>query len=173
MKVLDFGLAKAVGDTGATQLTVAGTTTGTPGYMAPEIALAEGAIDRRADIYALGCVAYFLLTGTTVFEEENPTRVALLHVQTGAGPAVHADQPRDPAGAGAPGHAVPGEAARRPAADDGRGCRAAGELRRRAVDTGRCARLVGSARHRPIQSSQFRVQQSSQRRTGLQFRSSF
>ena len=81
VKVLDFGLVKAVGDTGATQLTVAGTTTGTPGYMAPEIALAEGAIDRRADVYALGCVAYFLLTGTTVFEEENPTRVALLHVQ--------------------------------------------------------------------------------------------
>ena len=81
VKVLDFGLVKAVGDMGATQLTVAGTTTGTPGYMAPEIALAEGAIDRRADVYALGCVAYFLLTGTTVFEEENPTRVALLHVQ--------------------------------------------------------------------------------------------
>jgi hypothetical protein len=81
VKVLDFGLVKAVGDTGATQLTVAGTTTGTPAYMAPEIALAEGVIDRRADIYALGCVAYFLLTGTTVFEDENPTRVALLHVQ--------------------------------------------------------------------------------------------
>ena len=81
VKVLDFGLAKTVGDPGATQLTVAGTTAGTPGYMAPEIALAEVAIDRRADIYALGCVAYFLLTGTTVFEEENPTRMALLHVQ--------------------------------------------------------------------------------------------
>ena len=81
VKVLDFGLVKAVGDTGATQLTVAGSATGTPAYMAPEIALAEGAIDRRADVYALGCVAYFLLTGTGVFEEENPTRVALLHVQ--------------------------------------------------------------------------------------------
>jgi tRNA A-37 threonylcarbamoyl transferase component Bud32 len=82
VKVLDFGLAKTVGgDSGTTQLTIAGTTTGTPGYMAPEIALAEDTIDRRADIYALGCIAYFLLTGTTVFQEENPTRMALLHVQ--------------------------------------------------------------------------------------------
>jgi serine/threonine-protein kinase len=81
VKVLDFGLAKTLGDSGMTQLTMAGTSTGTPGYMAPEIALAEDSIDRRADVYALGCVAYFLLTGTTVFEEENPTRMALKHVQ--------------------------------------------------------------------------------------------
>ena len=81
VKVLDFGLAKTLGDSGMTQLTMAGTATGTPGYMAPEIALAEESIDRRADVYALGCVAYFLLTGTTVFEEENPTRMALKHVQ--------------------------------------------------------------------------------------------
>jgi serine/threonine-protein kinase len=66
VKVLDFGLAKTLGDSG---------------NMAPEIALAEESIDRRADIYAVGCVAYFLLTGTTVFEEENPTRMALKHVQ--------------------------------------------------------------------------------------------
>jgi serine/threonine-protein kinase len=82
VKVLDFGLAKTVsGDSATTQLTIAGTTTGTPAYMAPEIALAEESIDRRADIYALGCIAYYLLTGTTVFVEENPTRMALLHVQ--------------------------------------------------------------------------------------------
>jgi len=81
VKVLDFGLAKTVGDTAMTMLTMAGTTTGTPGYMAPEIALSEESIDRRADIYALGCVAYFLLTGMTLFEEENATRMALLHVK--------------------------------------------------------------------------------------------
>jgi len=86
VKVLDFGLAKTIGDAGLTQLTMAGTTTGTPGYMAPEIALSEDSIDRRADIYALGCVAYFLLTATTVFEEENPTRMALLHVQQAPDP---------------------------------------------------------------------------------------
>ena len=81
VKVLDFGLAKTLADTGMTVLTMVGTTTGTPAYMAPEVALAEETIDRRADVYALGCVAYFLLTGKTVFDEENPTRMALLHVQ--------------------------------------------------------------------------------------------
>ena len=86
VKVLDFGLAKTMTDTGMTQLTMSGTTTGTPGYMAPEIALAEESIDGRADIYALGCVAYFLLTGTTVFDDENPTRMALQHVQQAPDP---------------------------------------------------------------------------------------
>lgn len=81
VKVLDFGLAKSVSDVGATQLTIAGMTTGTPGYIAPEVALGETSIDRRADVYALGCVAYFLLTGSLVFEEHDPTRMALMHVQ--------------------------------------------------------------------------------------------
>ena len=128
MKVLDFGLAKTVGDTAMTQLTMAGTTTGTPGYMAPEIALSEDAIDRRADIYALGCVAYFLLTGTTVFEEENPTRMALLHVQQVPDPPSMRTGAAIPAGARAPGHGVPGEEAGGPPADHGRGRGAAGAL---------------------------------------------
>jgi serine/threonine protein kinase len=83
VKVLDFGLAKRVASVTLTQqLTLAGTTTGTPGYIAPEVALGEGSVDRRADIYALGCVAYFLLSGVPVFEDDNPTRLAMLHVQT-------------------------------------------------------------------------------------------
>jgi serine/threonine-protein kinase len=82
VKVLDFGLAKRVENVTLTQqLTLAGTATGTPGYIAPEVALGEGTVDRRADIYALGCVAYFLLAGVPVFDEENPTKLALLHVQ--------------------------------------------------------------------------------------------
>ena len=52
-----------------TQLTMEGMTTGTPGYIAPEVALGEPTIDGRADLYALGCVAYFLLTGTLVFPD--------------------------------------------------------------------------------------------------------
>ena len=61
VKVLDFGLAKcaACEDLGAA-LTVEGTTAGTPGYIAPEVALGELNVDARADIYAIGCVAYFL-----------------------------------------------------------------------------------------------------------------
>jgi serine/threonine-protein kinase len=81
VKVLDFGLAKTIGANEVTQLTMEGVTTGTPGYMAPEIALGESKVDARADIYALGCVAYFLLTGTLVFEDANPTAVAIKHVQ--------------------------------------------------------------------------------------------
>jgi serine/threonine protein kinase len=63
-----------------------GTTTGTPGYMAPEVALGEAQVDGRADVYALGCVAYFLLTGTLVFDDPNPMTMALKHVQSAPDP---------------------------------------------------------------------------------------
>jgi eukaryotic-like serine/threonine-protein kinase len=86
VKVLDFGLAKSVSGSGETQLTIAGTATGTPGYMAPEVVMGEDAIDRRADLYALGCIAYLLLTGTPVFDEVNPTNLALKHVRTAPDP---------------------------------------------------------------------------------------
>jgi serine/threonine protein kinase len=48
--------------------------------MAPEIALADPEIDGRADLYSLGCVAYYLLTGQFVFAAENPIAAALAHV---------------------------------------------------------------------------------------------
>ena len=81
VKVLDFGLAKCAACEDVTQLTMEGTTAGTPGYIAPEVALGETQVDGRADIYALGCVAYFLLTGTLVFDDPNPMSMALKHVQ--------------------------------------------------------------------------------------------
>jgi serine/threonine-protein kinase len=81
IKVLDFGLAKCMDTTELSRITQDGTTTGTPGYIAPEVAMGEPAIDGRADIYALGCIAYFLLTGALVFEDSNPVKVALQHVQ--------------------------------------------------------------------------------------------
>jgi tRNA A-37 threonylcarbamoyl transferase component Bud32 len=72
VKVLDFGLVTSGSTSGATQLaTLVGTIPGTPAYMAPEMALGE-TVDGRADIYALGCVAYYLLTGHLVFESDNP-----------------------------------------------------------------------------------------------------
>jgi serine/threonine-protein kinase len=49
--------------------------------MAPEIALNDSRIDGRADIYALGCVAYYLLTGDTVFPNESPIAAMLAHVK--------------------------------------------------------------------------------------------
>lgn len=79
VKVLDFGLVKTE-SVGATRLTLDGTTAGTPAYMAPE--LATGAtFDARVDLYSVGCIAYFLLSGVPVFEESSPVAVALAHVQ--------------------------------------------------------------------------------------------
>jgi len=80
VKVLDFGLVKhlEVAPPGS-MLTVEGTTAGTPAYMAPEIALGR-VVDRRADIYSLGCVAYYLLTGQPVFSADTAVATALAHV---------------------------------------------------------------------------------------------
>jgi serine/threonine protein kinase len=81
VKVLDFGLVKANRNAGAdTIVTIDHTTTGTPAYMAPEIILGEAEVDRRADVYALGCVAYFLLTGQLVFEADTPMKMLLQHL---------------------------------------------------------------------------------------------
>jgi eukaryotic-like serine/threonine-protein kinase len=82
VKVLDFGLVKATLKPEQTQLTMQGVMTGTPAFMAPEQGLGEPDIDARADIYGLGCVAYFLLTGQLVFEERSAMATALAHIQT-------------------------------------------------------------------------------------------
>ncbi|HEX5215829.1 MAG TPA: serine/threonine-protein kinase [Vicinamibacterales bacterium] len=70
-KVLDFGLVKRTvePDETMTQATGIGVAPGTPAYMAPETALGRP-VDGRADLYAVGCVAYYLLTGALVFEGE-------------------------------------------------------------------------------------------------------
>lgn len=81
MKVLDFGLVKNVSHKETLHLTATGVTAGTPAYMAPEVAMGEEDVDGRADIYSLGCVAYFLLTGSLVFDEKSATAAALAHVQ--------------------------------------------------------------------------------------------
>ncbi len=81
VKILDFGLVKQNNpQADASQMTLDGTATGTPAYLAPEIALGEAKIDGRADLYSLGCVAYYLLTGQMVFNESTPTALALAHV---------------------------------------------------------------------------------------------
>ena len=82
VKVLDFGLVTAPARSGQ-QLSLAtgtGIAVGTPTYMAPEIAFGES-VDGRADLYSLGCVAYFLLTGTAVFEAENVMQMIAKHLQ--------------------------------------------------------------------------------------------
>jgi len=83
VKVLDFGLVKDRNrDAMRTLVTAADGTTGTPAYMAPEIILGEADVDCRADVYALGCVAYYLLTGRLVFEADTPMKMVLEHVQS-------------------------------------------------------------------------------------------
>ena len=80
VKVLDFGLVKATLAADETRLTMAGETSGTPAFMSPEQVRGEE-IYARADVYGLGCVAYFLLTGTLVFEERTALAAALAHLE--------------------------------------------------------------------------------------------
>jgi len=81
VKVLDFGLVKGEGPRRQATLTSPDVATGTPAFMAPEVAMGEPDIDHRVDLYSLGCVAYWLLTGQLVFEGENAMRTMLAHVQ--------------------------------------------------------------------------------------------
>jgi serine/threonine-protein kinase len=84
-KVLDFGLVKVKhGRPGDTLSTIDHTTTGTPAYMAPETILGDAEVDRRADVYALGCVAYYLLTGQLVFEADTSMKMLMQHLNTPA-----------------------------------------------------------------------------------------
>jgi len=79
--VTDFGVAKAVSEaTGRAQLTTAGVALGTPTYMAPEQAAADPHIDHRADIYAIGAVAYELLTGRPPFLGTTPQMILTAHI---------------------------------------------------------------------------------------------
>jgi serine/threonine-protein kinase len=68
VKVVDFGLIKDITPSGDPAITMADTISGTPHYMSPEAILDPGHLDGRSDIYALGAVGYWLLTGKVVFE---------------------------------------------------------------------------------------------------------
>jgi eukaryotic-like serine/threonine-protein kinase len=82
VKVLDFGLVKHEDRSHAkTMLTADHVTMGTPAYMAPEIILGNADFDTRVDVYAVGCVAYFLLTGELVFNAETTIKLLVKHVQ--------------------------------------------------------------------------------------------
>jgi serine/threonine-protein kinase len=86
IKVLDFGLAKlrpeiAGSDPVVTDQDVIG---GTPAFLAPEQVLGDQPVDGRADIYAVGCLGYWLLTGQLLFEAPTAMKVIMDHVQTPA-----------------------------------------------------------------------------------------
>jgi eukaryotic-like serine/threonine-protein kinase len=78
-KLLDFGLVKPISSAADTNLTQDGSITGSPLYMSPEQAMGEQEPDARSDIYSLGAVAYFLLTGRPVFQDDKPLRVLFKH----------------------------------------------------------------------------------------------
>ncbi|RSS79955.1 serine/threonine-protein kinase [Streptomyces sp. WAC06614] len=81
IKVLDFGLAKILGDSlRAAELTVTGQAMGTPWYMSPEQARGERRIDHRTDLYALGCLLYHGLTGEPPFTGASGHVVLYQHI---------------------------------------------------------------------------------------------
>jgi len=99
IKVLDFGLVKHEQDRsvlGTMKSAPELSTAGTPAYIAPE-ALSGETVDRRADLYALGCVAYWMLTGHLVFQAETPLQMLIQHVQaTPVPPSQRTAQPVPP-----------------------------------------------------------------------------
>ena len=82
VKVLDFGLVKEIASDSSAALTQANSITGTPQYMAPEAIKSPDGVDARADIYALGAVAYYLLTGKHVFGGGSVVEVCSHHLHT-------------------------------------------------------------------------------------------
>jgi serine/threonine protein kinase len=90
VKVLDFGLVQVTGPSPAHDLTQSLAAlegvVGTPAFMAPEMIVGHQQVDHRADIYALGCVAYFLLTGQQVFQGGTQMQTLIDHVSTPPAP---------------------------------------------------------------------------------------
>lgn len=79
-KVLDFGLVKELEGGDNVELTQANSITGTPQYLSPEAITAPDSVDARSDLYALGAVGYYLLTGTHVFEGATVVEVCGAHL---------------------------------------------------------------------------------------------
>ncbi len=81
-KVVDFGLVKQVEAGDAPDQSVADTVVGTPLYMAPEAMSAPESLDHRADLYALGAIGYFLLTGDHLFTGRTAVEICAHHLHT-------------------------------------------------------------------------------------------
>jgi eukaryotic-like serine/threonine-protein kinase len=80
VKLLDFGLVKAVDGARETQVTRTGALTGTPLYMPPEAIQHPDEVDARSDLYALGAVGYFLATGSPPFDGKSIVELCTQHV---------------------------------------------------------------------------------------------
>ena len=94
VKVMDFGIARAVSDASST-MTQTAAVVGTAQYLSPEQARGE-TVDSRSDVYSTGCLLYELLTGQPPFVGESPVAVAYQHVREPAVPPSEVDPELDP-----------------------------------------------------------------------------
>ncbi len=85
-KLLDFGLVKPLMDDQPLDLTAEGTVTGSPLFMSPEQATGESSTDSRTDIYSLGAVAYYLVTGRPPFIADNTIKIIIAHTNEPVSP---------------------------------------------------------------------------------------
>jgi serine/threonine-protein kinase len=85
IKLLDFGIAK-LAEGSEVEATRAGLVMGTPRYMAPEQTQGAGGVDRTADLYALGCIVYEMISGRPPFLETSPGEVMAAHILEDAQP---------------------------------------------------------------------------------------
>jgi DNA-binding NtrC family response regulator len=98
LKVLDFGVVARRARERMQPVTTAGDVLGTPAFLAPELATSERSFDGRADIYALGCVAFFLLTGRLPFDGKDALSLLMHHARTvPERPSAFAEEPIPPA----------------------------------------------------------------------------
>src|SRR5262245_23903735 len=97
VKILDFGLARLTEEPSGNSATRPNIVVGTPDYLAPEQARNSSRVDIRADLYALGCTFYFMLTGRTPFGGDSPLEKMLAHteVPTPSVMALRADVPAE------------------------------------------------------------------------------
>ena len=79
VKVLDFGVAKLLAIEAAARLTMRGMLVGTPEYMSPEQCGGSDEVDHRADIYALGCILFEMLSGQPPFVAPNVQELVAAH----------------------------------------------------------------------------------------------
>lgn len=94
VKVMDFGIARAVSDASST-MTQTAAVVGTAQYLSPEQARGE-TVDSRSDVYSTGCLLYELLTGRPPFVGDSPVAVAYQHVREQPSPPSDHDQELDP-----------------------------------------------------------------------------
>src|SRR5262245_58666683 len=90
VKVLDLGLVRfSTRSIGVTLFPSSPVATGTPAYMAPEAILGDSRVDARADVYSIGCLAYWMLTGQLVFNAGSAMQMLMAHLEQAPPPPSH------------------------------------------------------------------------------------